>query len=159
MSLIKLKKFLIFSSFLSPQQKMLINSIKECFLIEFHAPDPQKKNLSDFCPTQWVEKVTGLDDFEDLFAAIAFCFEKMSMNMGSVCNQDTLAKATSFYKLMAFFDFLSFLVITRSVLDLTLLVTQLLQGPAIDNLFADFFKDDFPCPKALEAELDLWETY
>ena len=27
------------------------------------------------------------------------------------------------------------------------------------SLFADFFKDDFPCPKALEAELDLWETY
>ena len=27
------------------------------------------------------------------------------------------------------------------------------------NLFADLFKDDFPCPKAMEAELDLWETY
>ena len=27
------------------------------------------------------------------------------------------------------------------------------------NLFADLFKDDFPCPKALEAELELWETY
>ena len=27
------------------------------------------------------------------------------------------------------------------------------------SLFADVFKDDFPCPKALEAELDLWETY
>ena len=27
------------------------------------------------------------------------------------------------------------------------------------NLFADLFKDDFPCPKVLEAELDLWEIY
>ena len=27
------------------------------------------------------------------------------------------------------------------------------------NLFADLFKDDFPGPKALEAELALWETY
>ena len=27
------------------------------------------------------------------------------------------------------------------------------------NLFAYLFKADFPCPKALEAELDLWETY
>ena len=27
------------------------------------------------------------------------------------------------------------------------------------NFFADLFTDDFPCPKALEAELDLWETY
>ena len=27
------------------------------------------------------------------------------------------------------------------------------------SLFADLLKDDFPCPKALEAELDLRETY
>ena len=26
------------------------------------------------------------------------------------------------------------------------------------SLFADLFKDDFPCPKAFEAELDLWKT-
>ena len=35
---------------------MLINSIKE------HAPDSEKKKFSDFCPTRWVEKVTGLDE-------------------------------------------------------------------------------------------------
>ena len=33
---------------------------------------------------------------------------------------------------MASLDFLSSLVVTRSVLGLTLLITQLLQGPAID---------------------------
>ena len=33
---------------------------------------------------------------------------------------------------MIFFDFLSSLVITRSILDLTFPVTQLLQGPATD---------------------------
>ena len=27
------------------------------------------------------------------------------------------------------------------------------------NLFADLFKDGFPCAKVLEAELDLWDTY
>ena len=89
--------------------------------------------MSDFCPTRWVEKVTGLDDFEDLFAPIVFCLEEMSLNIGRVCNQDTSAKATSFYKLMTSFDFLSSLVITRSILDLTLLATQLFQGPAIDT--------------------------
>ena len=57
----------------------------------------------------------------------------MSLNIGRVCNQDTSAKATSFYKLMTSFDFLSSLVITRSILDLTLLATQLFQGPAIDT--------------------------
>ena len=52
--------------------------------------------------------------------------------MGPICNQDTSAKATSFYELMTSLDFLSSLVITRSILDLTLPVTQLLQGPAIE---------------------------
>ena len=56
----------------------------------------------------------------------------MSLNMERVCSQDTSAKVTSFYKLMTSFDFLSSLVITRSVLDLTFPITQLLQGPAID---------------------------
>ena len=152
----------------------------------------------------------------------------MSLNMGYACNQDKSTKPTSFHKLMTSFDFLSSLVITRSIFDLTLPVTQLLQGPAKDtadathlieslkslicckrdtddtfhnkcysdilelaykagiedckprtlklqrnhslvyknvnwkeifNLFAQLFKDDFPCPKALEAELELWQTY
>ena len=56
----------------------------------------------------------------------------MSLNTGRVRNQDTSAKTSSFYKLMTSFDFLSSLVTTRSILDLTLHVTQLLQGPAID---------------------------
>ena len=235
--------------------------------------------MSDFFPTRWVEKVTGLDNFEDLFAPIVFCHEEMSLNIWHVCNQDTSAKNTSFYKLMTSFDFLSSLVMTRSILDQTLPITQLLQGPAVDigdathlieslkslicwkhntvdtfhkkcysniveiackvgieeckprtsklqmsrnnipsesisdyfkkvvtiplldhltveierrfdhgsisvysglviipskmvslvyknvnwrekfNLFAELFKDDFPCPKAMEAELDLWETH
>ena len=105
---------------------MLINSINE------HAPSSQIKKLSDFSPTRWVEKVTGLDDFEDLFAPIVFCLEEMSLKMGRVFNQDTSAKATSFYNFMTSFDFLSSLVITRSILDLTLPVIQLLQDPAID---------------------------
>ena len=88
MSLIKWKKFFYFFKFSEPQQKVLLNSIKE------HAPDSQKRN--DFCPTWWDEKVTRLDDFEDLFVPIV-CLEEMSLNMRCVCNQDTSAKATSFY--------------------------------------------------------------
>ena len=69
---------------------MLMISTKE------HAPDSREKKLSDFCPTQWVEKVTRLDNFEDIFAPIVFCLEEMILNMGRICNQDTSAKATSF---------------------------------------------------------------
>ena len=49
----------------------------------------------------------------------------MSLNMGRVCNQDTSTKVTAFYKLMTSFDLLSFL-------DITLRITRLLQGRAID---------------------------
>ena len=56
----------------------------------------------------------------------------MTLNMECVCNQDTSTKATSFYKLMTSFDFFSSLDITRLILDITLPVTQLLQGPGID---------------------------
>ena len=92
----------------------------------------KKKKLSDFCPTQWVEKVTGLDDFEDLFVPIDFFLEEMSLNIRHVCNQVASAKATSFYTLMTSFDFLFSLFITKSIFDITLPSTQLLQGPAID---------------------------
>ena len=73
--------------------------------IRKNASDSQKKRLSHFCPTRWDEKVTGLDNFEDLFTPFAFCLEEMSLNMEHVHNQDISTKATSFYKLMASFDF------------------------------------------------------
>ena len=65
-----------------------------------------------------------MGDFEELSAANELCVENISSNMGRVCNQNTSAKATSFYKLMVLFDFLSSLVIARSILDLTLPITQ-----------------------------------
>ena len=73
-----------------------------------------------------------MDNFEDVFSPTVFCLEEMSLDTGRVCNQDTSAKATLFYKLMTSFDFFSSLVITRSIFDLTLPITQLLQDPGID---------------------------
>lgn len=61
--------------------------------------------------------------------------------MGRACNQDASTKATSFNKIMTLFDFLSSLVITRSTLDLTLPVTQLLQGSVIDTADATHLID------------------
>ena len=52
--------------------------------------------------------------------------------MGRICNQDTSTKALSCYKLLTTFDFISALGLTRHLLDLTLPVTELLQGSAID---------------------------
>lgn len=58
----------------------------------------------DICPIRWVEKVTELTDFEELFALIEFCLKEMCLNTGHVQNYDTAAKATSFSKLRASFD-------------------------------------------------------
>ena len=55
----------------------------------------------------------------------------MSVNEGRVCNRDTSTKASSFNKLIATFNFISTLVLTRSILELTLPVTELLQGKEI----------------------------
>ena len=83
----------------------------------------------------------GLDDFEDLFVSIVFCLESMSVNEGRVCNRETSTKALSFFKLMASFDFIATLVLTSSILDLTLHVTELLQGKEIDMADASHLLD------------------
>ena len=65
----------------------------------------------------------------------------MSVNEGRVCNRETSTKASSFYKLIASFDFIAALVLTRSFLDLTLPVTELLQGKEIDMADASYLLD------------------
>ena len=55
----------------------------------------------------------------------------MRLNVGRICNQDTSTEALSCYKLLTSFNFISALVLTRHVHNLTLPVTELLQGPAI----------------------------
>ena len=122
----QIKELSYFFNYSEPRQKIL----DAC--IENYAPNSSKKKLKDICRTRWAERITGLDDFEELFIPIVFCLEQMILNVGRICNQDTSTKALSYYKLLTFFDFISALVLTRHVLDLTLPVTELLQGPAID---------------------------
>ena len=56
----------------------------------------------------------------------------MEFNKDNKCNRDTSVKASSFFKLVSTFQFAAFLVLTTSVLDMTLPVTQLLQSKSID---------------------------
>ena len=65
----------------------------------------------------------------------------MSVNEGRVCNRETSTKASSFYKLIASFEFIATLVLTRSILDLALPVTELLQGKEIDMVAASHLLD------------------
>ena len=122
----QIKELSYFFNYSEPRQKIL----DAC--IENYAPTSSKKKLKDVCRTRWVERITGLDDFEELFISIVFCLEQMSLNVGRVCNQDTSTNALSYYKLLTSFHFIAALVLTKHALDLTLPVTELLQGPEID---------------------------
>ena len=66
--------------------------------------------------------------------------------MGRICIQETSTKASSFHKLLTSFDFISALVLTWPLLDLTLPVRGLLQRPATD--VADS-SDVYEFPKSL----------
>ena len=109
--------------------------------MENHAPDCLKRRLNNVCCTRWVDQIIGLDDFEDLYVSIVFYLQSVSVIEGRVCNRETLLKASSFNKLIASFDFIATLVLTRSNLDLTFSVTELLQGKKIDMADASHLLD------------------
>ena len=97
--------------------------------------------MKNVCSTRWVKQITGLDDVEDLYVSIVFCLESMSVNKERVCNRETSTKASSCYKLIASFDFIATLVLTRSILDLTLPANELLQGKEFDMADASHLLD------------------
>ena len=99
-----------------------------------HCPGIKRKKLKDVCRTRWMEMISGLDVFEELFVAIVFSLSAMDINVDRKYNAATSSKAHSFLKLLTSFDFIVSLVITRSVFDLTLPVIELLQGKSIDIL-------------------------
>lgn len=88
--------------------------------------------LKDVCKTRWIERVDGMDVFQELFVPIFFTLSEMSLNAERVCNPATSSKATSFLALISSFQFIVALVISRNILDLTLPVSQLLQSKVND---------------------------
>ena len=103
---------------------------RQCLLaknIETHCSNSSRKKLLDVCRTRWVARIDGMALFEELFVAIVFTLEEMSLAKG-----DTSRDASSFLKLIHDFHFIVTLVVTRSVLDRTLPATQLLQTKNAD---------------------------
>ena len=88
--------------------------------------------MKDVCRTRWIERVNGMVIFEELFIPIVHCLEKVKFNKDNKCNKGTSVKASSFFALVSTFQFVACLVLTRSVLDMTLPVKQLLQSKSID---------------------------
>ncbi|XP_065658729.1 52 kDa repressor of the inhibitor of the protein kinase-like [Hydra vulgaris] len=100
--------------------------------IERTAPVAGQKKLKDVCRTRWVEKVNGLDTFQELFISLVSCLEEMSLNVNKSFNHSTSSSASSLLKLITSFDFIVALCITRNVFDITLPVTRMLQSKSND---------------------------
>ena len=66
----QIKEFFYFFKFSESRKKMLINSVKE------HAPDYQKRKLSDFYPSRWVEKVTDWMILKTFLLLLCFGLKK-----------------------------------------------------------------------------------
>ena len=94
--------------------------------------DTKKTKLVDVCRTRWVERIEGLDTFNELFIPLFHLLEEIRNSSTDEYNKNIKRDALTYLTLISRFDFIVSLVITRRVLDLTLPVTQLLQGKTID---------------------------
>ena len=97
-------------------------------VIKENFPEVTRKRLLDVCRTRWLERIDGVDLFEDLFLAILMTLEEIFFNLEGKYNKGTSVKANSLLKLIFNFDFIVKLAISRYILDYTNSVTQILQG-------------------------------
>ena len=95
-------------------------------------PTSSSKKLRDPCKTRWVERIKDLDLFIELFEPLWCTLDGMRSNLRKEHNHNTQVDAFSFFKAIDDFDFVANLVITYKVLELSLLVTQLLQSKKND---------------------------
>ena len=91
-----------------------------------------KKTKLVVCRTRWVERVEGLNTFNELFTPLFRLLEEIKNRRTDEYSKNIKRDALIYHNLISRFDFIVTLVITRHVLDLTLPVTQLLQGKTID---------------------------
>lgn len=89
-----------------------------------------KTKLHDPCRTRWVERIHGLNIFEDEFYAIVQTLEYFFID--KEVNADTISKSLPLWQHLCKFPFIITLVVVRKVFDFTHSVTTLLQGESID---------------------------
>ena len=78
----QIKELSYFFNFSEPRQLLLLECIELC------APDAEKR-LKDVCRTCWIERINGMDIFEETFIPITYCLEKVKINVDNTCNRDT----------------------------------------------------------------------
>ena len=101
--------------------------------ILLYCPESLKHKLKDVCRTRWVERIEGMDVFEELFVPVYYSLLVMKENNDTVhYNNETSAKAESLFKFVDDLEFIVTLVVTRSILDYLLPVTRKLQAKDVD---------------------------
>ena len=81
----------------------------------------KKTKLVSLCKTRWVERVESLDTFQDLFIPLIDTLHDIANNVSGETNPSLSADASSLLTLITKFDFIVALVITRHILEATLL--------------------------------------
>jgi hypothetical protein len=125
--LAEVKEICYFFKFSQGRLKFLEESINR-----LGEKEDKKKRLKDVCRTRWVDRIKGLSQFEELFVSIVDSLETMNLNVDKRISNENSGKAGNHFKALTNFEFIVSLVITRSVFDITLPVTQLLQSKSLD---------------------------
>ena len=85
--------------------------------IDRHNPESRKRKLKDVCHTRWVERIDGLNVFQQLFVSIVNSFIDM-VSPSRKSNYDTKSKASTFLTCITMFDFIYTLVVTCRIFDI-----------------------------------------
>ncbi|XP_065665342.1 52 kDa repressor of the inhibitor of the protein kinase-like isoform X2 [Hydra vulgaris] len=93
-------------------------------MVSEHCPDKKNKKLRDVCRTRWLERIDGLDTFQELYVPIVYSLEAISNDRNKFGSDSQTA--TSLFKLITTFEFIVSLVVTRAVFDETHVVTKII---------------------------------
>ena len=122
-----IKEVSYFFNLLVPRKNCLEDKIL------LYCTESLKHKLKDVCRTRWVERIEGMDVFEEFFVPVYYSLLVVKENNDTVhYNNETSAKAESLFKLVDDFEFIVTLVVTRSILDYLLPVTRKLQVKDLD---------------------------
>ena len=111
----------------SPNREKILNKQIDC-----HCSHIKKEKLKDPCRTRWIERIKGIDTFQQAYIAIYYTFLEMRQNQDNKFNPTTKHKAASFLEMISKFSFIISMVVTRQIFDLTIDVTTNLQAREID---------------------------
>ena len=121
------QKLSYFFQFSEQRQKCFEKHVKN-----FCPCDVESTKLRDPCKTRWVERIKDLHILIELFEPLWYTLDDMKMNHQGIYNRNTQNDSFSFFKAIDNFDFIANLVITYSVLEFSLLITQTLQSKKND---------------------------